>query len=294
MLHRRMSLVALVPLVVVLLALTGCSTEPATGITSTSAYLNGEGNCPGAGHSFTWYYNLWDSQGNVQNGPQYYANCASGPTASVALPSIQFGNLLTGALHCFAIHVWYQTPFQEFMHFDADGTKNGYHFDCFTTKFVQPPEVMPPPSSNEATAAGAPTSTMYSNTRIRAKLFWQGEGQWGSCMENNVRQMSAPPDQLQAAMSNNNELVFTTFKLLSEQSGGGTVGALAIGCSSSRFDEAHNPGDSRIVYNSGVGWGLKKHCVAGTHEWGHLRGFTHTSSYRIMQYPPFSGFPICQ
>src|ERR1700742_3702639 len=155
--HRRMSLV------VVLLAFAGCSTNPATGITSHSAYLNGEGNCPAAGQSFTWYYNLWDSQGNVQNGPQYYANC-SGQSSLQALPSIQFGNLLTGADHCFAIHVWYHTPWQEFMHFDSVGTKNGYSFDCFKTQYVPPPDVMQAAPYPEAGAAGPPSSVMYSTT----------------------------------------------------------------------------------------------------------------------------------
>jgi hypothetical protein len=285
-----MSLVAFVPLVVVLLALAGCSTNAATNITSSSAYLNGDGNCAGAGVSFTWYYNLWDSQGNIQNGPQYYANC-SGYSADQALPSIQFGNLLTGTDHCFAIHAWLHTPHQEFMHFDADGTKNGYHFDCFATQSLGLPEVMPAPNTIEAKASGPPSSGLYSNTRSVAKNFWQSYGEWGSCMENNTRQTSAPRTQFMVWFKDDGQIFISTFKRLEEMYGG-TIAAVSVGCNSPGQGTINS--DPRIIYNSSLSWGKVGHCIAGTHEWGHQRGFGHgNQKFRIMQYPPYVDFPWC-
>jgi hypothetical protein len=291
LIHRRVSLVAVVPLVVVLLALSGCSTNPATGVTSSSAYLNGDGNCPGAGHSFTWWYNLWDAEGNVYNGPQRYVSC-SGQSQTGALQADYFGDLMTSTLHCFVIDVQYHSPTNEFMYFDANGDKNGSNYDCFTTQAAPTVETIEVPPYAEASTTGPPSSGMYSNTRTKAKNFWSNYGEWGSCMENNTRQTSAAYTQKMRWVANNGAVNVTTFKKLRQQLGYNT-GAVSIGCNSVNYGDATNP-DARIIYNESINWGTKRHCVTGAHEWGHQRGFTHNNqTYRIMRAPLYLDFPWC-
>jgi hypothetical protein len=287
--HRRKPLAAIVPLVIVLLAFAGCSTNPATNITSSSAYLNGDGGCPGAGISFTWYYNLWDSEDNIYNGPQYYANC-SGQSPVQALPSIQFGDLLTGTDHCFAIHAWLQTPHGEFMHFDADGTKNGYHFDCFATQALSLPGSVQVPPTGEAGAAGPPSEQMKSRSRSIAKSYWSSNGRWTSCMANNTRQTSASPSQKMRFYDNQGRLIVTSFNRIQKIQG--LTGAVSIGCASPAIGSANNP-DARIVYNEGIFWGLKSHCLAGVHEFGHQSGLEHFQFASIMNVPLPSNFAPC-
>ena len=77
-----------------------------------------------------------------------------------------------------------------------------------------------------------------------------------------------------------------------EQQNGYEVAAIAVGCNSPGYGKTNS--DARVVPNEAIAWGSKKHCVAETREWGHLRGFGHgNQTYRIMRYPPYLEFPYC-
>jgi len=287
-------LVAVVPLAVVLLASSACSTNPATGVTSHSAYLNGEGACPGDGHSFTWWYNLWDSEGNIYNGPQRLVNCDRG-TQSAALPADYFDDLLTSTIHCFVINSQYHSPTSEFQYFDTNGDSNGSAWDCFATQSAPAISTIAVPPYAEASATGPPSSELTSNTRATAKSFWSDNDEWGSCMENNTRQTSAAYTQKMRWRANNGVVKVTTFKKLRQETEGGyTPGAVSIGCNSTNYGDATNP-DARIIYNEYIDWGRTRHCVIGTHEWGHQRGFTHNNqTFRIMRSPLYLDFSPCE
>lgn len=192
---------------VLVAAVAGCSTNPATSVDSNGATLNADGNCA-TGLKGWWVYQIRDinaNQGFKTVGPQHDFACNSN-TGTVALESYRVTGLGSGRPYDYRIYANWYTPSDRSWHtgaFDANGSANS-NYDSFTTPDVaqvdasaSSPErfVAPPDGISVAAGSGCKVKEITNPRQLKSRPFGTHLGTirlttaWQYCPNGTIRKM---------------------------------------------------------------------------------------------------------
>lgn len=174
--NRRLGLVAVL---VAVMALAACDTQPATDVTQGAATLNAKGACF-AGTTGNWWYQLRNvsrGQGFSDVSPGYSYSCAA-TTGEVALTSYRVGNLVPGDLYQFRIRA---TTNGTSYTYDSNGAQGGGNYDSFRTQNINgredqssnPPEQGEPCTPTPPNDACAASDNIGKKYNLRNRFYWE-------------------------------------------------------------------------------------------------------------------------
>jgi len=126
-----------VAVAVALVVMVGCSTNPATNVTSNEATLNGDGWCQ-QGWTMNWIYQIRDvsaGTGWYNVGPWHFGSKCQSTTSPAPIASERISGLVAGHTHQFRIFSSFIRPdgTSGTATYDAPGTNGGTNYDSFTT-----------------------------------------------------------------------------------------------------------------------------------------------------------------
>jgi hypothetical protein len=166
---RRKRRLGFVAVMIAVMGLAACDTQPATNVSYQSATLNAKGACTG-GTSGQWWFQVRDVS---RGGGWYDATGRNGYSCSQNTGEVNFqpqgvGGLNPGTLYYFRLAV---TVNGEFMWFDRDGAKNGGSYDSFRTRDIggRADQDAPPGDVSAPCTSDSPTDACAASNRIRTK-----------------------------------------------------------------------------------------------------------------------------